>query len=150
MSLPLSERPLARRTLLGGAALAGLTVIDLATAPASYPRDLDGLFSLGVASGDPAPDGVVLWTRLAREPLSPDGLGGMPWRRIPVSWEVAADPAMRRVVRRGTAVADPRDAHAEHVEVHGLRPVAVLFYRARLGKSLSPVDRTVTAPLPGT
>ena len=150
MTGSLSPRPLARRTFLGGSALATLAVIDLATAPASYPRDLDDVFTLGVASGDPAHDGFVLWTRLAREPLAPDGLGGMPSRRIPVHWEVATDPAMRKVVRRGTAVADPRSAHTVHVEVHGLRPAAEFHYRFRSGKELSGIGRAVTAPLPGS
>jgi alkaline phosphatase D len=39
------------------------------------------LFTLGIASGDPAPDGVVLWTRLAPDPLHG---GGMPARSVPV------------------------------------------------------------------
>ena len=48
-----------------------------------------GPFSLGVASGDPLPDCVVLWTRLAPEPLAEGGLGGMPNRIVPVQWEVS-------------------------------------------------------------
>lgn len=45
------------------------------------PFSLGNPFSLGVASGDPLPDGVVLWTRLAPDPVSEDGAGGMPGRR---------------------------------------------------------------------
>src|ERR1700726_929089 len=61
-------------------------------------------FALGVASGDPAPDGVVLWTRLAPKPL--EG-GGMPPEPVEVSWQVAEDEAMTRVARAGTTVATP-------------------------------------------
>ena len=56
-------------------------------------------FTLGVASGDPAADSVVLWTRLAPDPVAADGHGGMPARPVPVAWEVATDERMRRVVR---------------------------------------------------
>src|SRR5688572_16576357 len=59
-------------------------------------------FTLGVASGDPLPDGIVLWTRLAPEPADPLSLGR---RAVPVGWRVATDSGMRRVVARGVAVA---------------------------------------------
>ena len=65
-----------------------------------------GLFTLGVASGDPSPDGVVLWTRLAPVPLDPDG--GMPPVAVPVRWEVADDERFGRIVQSGVAQAHPR------------------------------------------
>src|SRR5437870_9204975 len=77
-------------------------------------------FSLGVASGDPSPDGMVLWTRLAPRPLTDDG--GMPSRAVPVSWEVGTDDGLKHVVRRGTFLARPESVHAVHVEVGGLLP----------------------------
>jgi phosphodiesterase/alkaline phosphatase D-like protein len=61
-------------------------------------------FSLGVASGDPRPDGAVLWTRLAPDPLNG---GGMPDVAVPVRLRVATDESMRNVVREGT-VSNPR------------------------------------------
>ena len=65
-------------------------------------------FRLGVASGDPEPDGVVLWTRLAPEPLADNGFGGMPKdRAVEVRWEVARDESFRRTVRAGKTVARP-------------------------------------------
>ena len=76
-------------------------------------------FTLGVASGDPLPDGVVLWTRLAPYPL--EG-GGMPMSRVDVGWEVASDRAFRSTVRQGTVVARPELGHSVHVEVTGLEP----------------------------
>src|SRR6516225_12414129 len=75
-------------------------------------------FTLGVASGQPSPDGFVLWTRLAVMPLAPDGLGGMA-EPTSVLWEVAADDAMRTIVRSGTVEAHSRWAHSVHVEVSG-------------------------------
>lgn len=103
-------------------------------------------FTLGVASGDPLADGVVIWTRLARDPLAPDGRGAMPARDLPVAWQVAADPAFRTVVRAGTAVARASSAHAVHVEVGDLTPDHEYWYRFRQGSHLSPVGRARTAP----
>ncbi|QYJ03179.1 alkaline phosphatase D family protein [Nocardioides panacisoli] len=105
-------------------------------------------FTLGVASGDPLPDGFVIWTRLAPAPLAEDGLGGMPSRRYPVLWQVATDERFRRVVRSGVAGARPDTAHAVHVEVEGLRPGGEYWYRFRVGRWLSPVGRARTAPAP--
>ena len=104
------------------------------------------LFSLGVASGEPAPDGVVLWTKLAPEPLAPGG--GMDRSRVPVRWEVAEDEHFRRIVRQGEVRATPEDGHSLHVEVSGLRPAHVYHYRFLALGQVSPVGRTRTAPAP--
>ncbi|MFA6124631.1 MAG: alkaline phosphatase D family protein [Sphingomonas sp.] len=104
----------------------------------------DTLFTLGVASGDPWSDGVVLWTRLAPHALEADG--GMPQTRIPVTWQVGEDEHFRRIVRSGTTMADPNAAHSVHVEVSGLRPAHGYFYRFIAGGESSPVGRTRTAP----
>jgi alkaline phosphatase D len=101
-------------------------------------------FGLGVASGDPESDGVVLWTRLAPQPLEPGG--GMPPRPVRVEWEVAGDEAFTAVVRRGEAVAVPQLGHSVHVEVDGLAPHRWYFFRFHAGEATSPVGRTRTAP----
>ena len=98
-------------------------------------------FALGVASGDPAPDGVVLWTR-----LTPDSLIGLQGDPIQVRWEVADDEGFKRVASRGTAVAMPQLGHSVHVEVEGLQPDRWYFYRFHAGEETSPVGRTRTAP----
>lgn len=85
----------------------------------------------------------MLWTRLAPEPLAG---GGMPARRVPVRWEVAADAGFRRVVEKGLTFADPEFAHSVHVEVDDLRPGHEYFYRFKAGVEISPVGRTKTAP----
>ena len=101
-------------------------------------------FTLGVASGDPTPDGFVLWTRLVPDLFTPDG--GMPSRRVPVDWLVARDERLRHVVRAGTSWALPELAHSVHVEVGGLQPDREYFYRFRYRGDVSDVGRTRTAP----
>ncbi|MFF3224813.1 alkaline phosphatase D family protein [Nocardia suismassiliense] len=144
---------LSRRQLLrfGGAGSAAVLVGAAAASsgPFRVPRWSDDPFSLGVASGEPTADGVVLWTRLAPDPFAPDGLGGMPLRPVTVEYEVAHDENFRQVVTRGTAVATRELAHSVHPEVTGLAPDRWYFYRFRAGSVLSPVGRTRTAPLPG-
>ena len=145
-----SRRDVLRAGLVGAATIGASTLgtpRSRAQSPAGGP--VRGPFTLGVASGEPLPDGVVLWTRLAPEPLALDGLGGMPSRPVPVQWEVATDDAFRRVVARGTELARPEEAHSVHVEVGGLQAGADYFYRFKAGPELSPVGRTKTAPAPG-
>ncbi len=92
----------------------------------------------------------ALWTRLAPDPLAPDGLGGMPGRTVAVDWEVAEDERFDRVAARGTVDAVPEAAHSVHVEVAALAPGREYFYRFRAAGALSPVGRTRTAPEPGS
>jgi alkaline phosphatase D len=103
-------------------------------------------FSLGVASGEPSPDGMVLWTRLAPEPLVPGS--GMPPVPVRVSWEIADDENMRAIVRTGVAIARPEWGHSVHVEVGGLRPDRWYWYRFSVGDARSVVGRTRTTPAP--
>jgi alkaline phosphatase D len=102
-------------------------------------------FTLGVASGDPWPDGFVIWTRLAPRLLAEHA--GMPAAHVPVRWEVAEDEGFARVVRKGEAVALPELGHSVHVEVDGLLPHRRYWYRfATAGSDLSPVGTARTAP----
>jgi alkaline phosphatase D len=105
-------------------------------------------FTLGVASGDPAADGFVLWTRLAPRPLEPDG--GMTPAPVEVVWEVADDEAMTRIVRHGTATASSDWAHSVHVEVEGLQPDRWYWYRFKAGGEISSTGRGRTLPAAGT
>ncbi|GAB3259545.1 alkaline phosphatase D family protein [Alteromonas gracilis] len=140
---------LSRRTVLttGAASAAALTAVALDQRPsaAAAPPARDP-FTLGVASGDPAPDGFVLWTRLATDPVAADGLGGMRPVVHRVQWQVAEDPRFRRVVRSGQAPARPEAAHAVHVELTGLRAGRDYWFRFRLGRWVSAVGRTRTTP----
>ncbi|HEX8781129.1 MAG TPA: alkaline phosphatase D family protein, partial [Nocardioides sp.] len=114
------------------------------------PRFASNPFALGVASGDPLPDGVVLWTRLAPDPMAADGRGGMPDMQVPVAWQVATDPAMRDVVKAGTARATPELGHSVHPEVSGLQAGCDYWYRFRVGDEVSPTGHTRTAPATGS
>jgi alkaline phosphatase D len=139
---------LSRRTLV--AAGVGLGMAGLVGAPAivraqqlftAYP------FRLGVAAGDPASDGFVIWTRLAPDPLAEHG--GMPMAPVSVDWEVAADEGMRTVVRHGNALARPELGHSVHVEVAGLEPARPYWYRFTIGRERSMTGRARTLPLAG-
>ena len=107
------------------------------------PQFEDYPFKLSVASGDPEPDGVVIWTRLSPLPL--DG-GGMPSESIETFWEVATDEAFGNIVKKVTAIATPQLGHSVHVEVTGLKSAHSYFYRFHAGNDTSPVGRTRTAP----
>lgn len=102
-------------------------------------------FTLGVASGDPADDGIVLWTRLAPRPAEIGTLGNRP---LPVGWRVATDPRMRNVVARGVAIAPAELAHSVHVEVRGLRARRDYFYQFDLRDEESAIGHFRTAPGP--
>src|SRR5690606_39371731 len=130
---------------LGAAALGTLTATEARadTAPRGGSSMSDP-FTLGVASGDPLPDSVILWTRLAPDPLAEDGLGGMPDKPVDVQWQLAADERVRDVVASGAVRARPDRAHSVHVEAGGLRPGAQYFYRFRAEGEISPVGRTKT------
>src|SRR3954469_13000852 len=141
---------ISRRTLISAGIGAGLVAALPSAAVAVSTADDAGLrtdpFMLGIASGEPWPDGFVLWTRLALNPVAEDGLGGMPSRPVAVQWEVAEDEGMRQVVARGVEQARMETAHSVHVELRGLRPGREYFYRFRTGKYVSPVGRTLTSP----
>nr|WP_138908079.1 alkaline phosphatase D family protein [Streptomyces chryseus] len=147
-----AARRLRRRHFLtltaAAAALAFAT--DLPAAGAASAAELDprkiteNPFTLGVASGDPLPDSVLLWTRLAPRPLEPDS--GLPDKRVLVTWELAHDEAFLRRVTGGTVTAHPEFDHTLHVEATGLAPDRRYYYRFRTGTWASPTGRTRTAP----
>lgn len=135
---------LSRRHLLVGLSAGGLST-TIAGCGRAQSRPGENPFQLGVASGDPLPDGFVIWTRLAPRPLEPDF--GMQPLAISVAWEVAADERFTRIVRQGAAVAHPDLAHAVHVEVDGLRPGQPYFYRFHAMGQTSRTGRSKTAPV---
>ncbi|MES2259770.1 MAG: alkaline phosphatase D family protein [Pseudomonadota bacterium] len=134
-----------RLFLQTGARLAGWAAAGAALSPPDARSASGGAypFSLGVASGSPLPQAVVIWTRILHDPLNP---GAMPPLAISVRWEVAEDEAFRRIAAKGTAIATPELAHSVHVDVTGLAPGRWYWYRFMLGDAVSPVGRTRTAP----
>ncbi|HEX5615036.1 MAG TPA: alkaline phosphatase D family protein [Acidimicrobiia bacterium] len=144
-----------RRTFLGAMAASAVLVAcdsgsgssgrSTTTVPSvPVPSLPDNPFTLGVASGDPAPDGFVLWTRLAPNPL--EFGGGMPEVEAPVRWFVATDEDMRDVVREGYVVTGPDRAHAVHAIVDGLEPDRPYWFRFAIGDHESEIARTRTFP----
>ncbi|MFH8572363.1 alkaline phosphatase D family protein [Streptomyces sp. NPDC017993] len=133
-----------------GAAAALAFATNLPGGGAAYAAEADARkikdnpFTLGVASGDPLPGSVVLWTRLAPRPYEPGN--GMPDARVPVRWEVAYDEHFTRLAGQGRADAHPEFNHSVHIEPTGLAPDRVYYYRFRAGDWISPVGRTRTAP----
>ena len=142
------DRRITRRTLLktGGSFAAGMTLAGLASRSAFAQGSLlvDDPFTLGVASGDPGPTGVVLWTRLVPDPLVPGG--GMPQEPFEVRYELSQDEDFHAIVRKGSTVALPDEAHSARVEISGLGPEHEYFYRFKAGNWISPVGRTRTRP----
>ncbi|WP_327232653.1 alkaline phosphatase D family protein [Streptomyces sp. NBC_01317] len=143
-----------RRFLTGtGAAAALAFAVNLPTAGVASAAALDAAkitenpFTLGVASGDPRPDGVLLWTRLAPRPYEPDS--GLPRNRVAVRWELAHDARFTRIAERGQVDAHPEFDHSVHVDVPGLDSDRVYWFRFRVGTWISPVGRTRTAPARG-
>ena len=131
-----------RRTfLLQSALLTALAPGALHARAQTYP------FSLGVASGAPLPDSVILWTRILPDPLNAQSAAPVAFA---VRWEVAHDQAFTRIAAKGTASATPQLGHSVHVDVKGLEPARWYWYRFMLGDAVSPVGRTRTAPAAGS
>lgn len=104
-------------------------------------------FTLGVASGDPHPDGFVLWTRLAPRPLEEHG--GMPMNVVPVVYEISEDDSFRSIARTGEVLARPELGHSVHAEIRGLKPGRRYWYRFHAAGEVSPVGTLRTAPAVG-
>lgn len=134
-----------RRVLAMAAAIAGgLWLPDRARA---QPRLVSDPFALGVASGSPRHDSVVLWTRLVQlQAADTAAWGSSP---IAVRWEVAHDEGFQRMVQTGSVNAVPELAHSVHVDVQGLEPDRWYFYRFQVGTAVSTSGRTRTFPAPG-
>src|SRR5687767_4553187 len=143
--MPASQR---RRYILRAAAALASSVLlaPIAAAVRPKPRFSAYPFTLGVASGSPRAHSVVLWTRLAPEPLAG---GGMPPESIELRWELASDAQFHEVVRKGSERAVPELAHSVRVEVGDLAPARWYWYRFMAGDAVSPTGRTRTAPAPG-
>ena len=93
-------------------------------------------FCHGVASADPLPDGVVLWTRCTTGGAEP----------VAVDWWIGTAPD--EVVARGTAEASPERDFTVHVDVRGLEPATAYWYGFTCGDERSPIGRSRTAPAP--
>ena len=118
--------------------------LPIQATPIHRPKFPKSPFTLGVASGDPTPEGFVLWTRLALEPLEKGG--GMPPEPVPVTWELALDSGMKDVIRKNSTSAIPGLAHSVHVDIAGLKSDREYWYRFRSGDYFSRTGKTKTLP----
>ncbi|MFD3703268.1 alkaline phosphatase D family protein [Nocardia sp. NPDC058658] len=140
-----AESAFARRTLFKGsgvAAVAALTTV----ATSARATAAGGVFRHGVASGDPLPTAVILWTRVtvAEDAAPGSGIGAA----TTVRWEIATDDGFGALAASGTVTASTDTDHTVKVDATGLTPGQDYFYRFTAGGETSPVGRTRTAPAP--
>lgn len=96
-------------------------------------------FEHGVASGDPLSDRVIIWTRVTPS-LNSDG------RDFDVTWQVASDEQFSKIIKSGNLAASASRDYTVKVDVTGLSPNSVYFYRFNFDGRISPVGRTKTLP----
>ncbi|MFE1251362.1 alkaline phosphatase D family protein [Streptomyces sp. NPDC058735] len=143
----LDSRTPRRRTVVRAAAATAVLAGPLAaTVPARAAAQAPA-FLHGVASGDPLPDGVLLWTRVTPVPEAVPGSGLGP--DIEVSWVVARDKAFTSVVAQGSTTAGAASDHTVKADIRGLEPATDYWFRFSAGGTASPAARTRTAPAPG-
>ncbi|MFE9257907.1 alkaline phosphatase D family protein [Streptomyces sp. NPDC006879] len=151
--LPTPAKPRRRTVVMAAAASAALT--PLAAPLLASPAAAEGnsaasgstafpVFRHGVASGDPLPDGILLWTRVTPTAESTPGSGNGP--DTEVTWEVAEDRAFTRTAARGSTTARADSDHTVKADVRGLRPSTAYWFRFTAGGVTSPVGRTRTTP----
>ncbi|MFE1949046.1 alkaline phosphatase D family protein [Streptomyces sp. NPDC059524] len=138
-----TDRTPSRRTVVKAAAAGAVLAAPLAAATSAHAAEAPA-FLHGVASGDPLPDGILLWTRVTPSAEATPGSGKGP--DVQVSWEIAEDKAFRTVVGRGTATASAATDHTVKADVRGLRPASTYHYRFSADGVHSPAGRTRTAP----
>ncbi|MEU6095500.1 alkaline phosphatase D family protein [Streptomyces sp. NPDC047079] len=133
-----------RRSVVKAAAATAVLAGPLAAAlPARAATDAPA-FLHGVASGDPLPDGILLWTRVTpvAEAIPGSGLGP----DTEVSWAVAKDKAFTSIVAKGSTTATAASDHTVKADIRGLEAATDYWFRFSAGGTDSPVARTRTAP----
>lgn len=133
-----------RRTVVKAAAASAVLAGPLAAAVPARAAAVSPAFLHGVASGDPLPDGVLLWTRVTPAPEAIPGSGLGP--DTEVSWVVARDKALTDIVARGSTTATAASDHTVKADIRGLAPATDYWFRFSAGGADSPVARTRTAP----
>ncbi|MEV6550431.1 alkaline phosphatase D family protein [Streptomyces sp. NPDC051597] len=135
-----------RRTVVKAAAATAVVAAPLVAGATAAAADSAAApaFLHGVASGDPLPDGILLWTRVTPAPDAIPGSGKGP--DTEVTWEIAEDKGFARIVARGSTTATAAADHTVKADVRGLRPATAYWYRFAAGGVSSPSGRTLTAP----
>ncbi|MFJ8901439.1 alkaline phosphatase D family protein [Streptomyces sp. NPDC102370] len=137
-----------RRTVVKAAAATAALAGPLAAALPARAAQRTPAFLHGVASGDPLPDGVLLWTRVTPTPEATPGSGAGP--DTEVRWTVARDSGFTDVVAQGSTLATAASDHTVKADIRGLRPATDYWFRFSAGGTDSPAARTRTAPADGT
>ena len=132
-----------RRSLLKALAA---TSLGLPASGQARARLQHNPFQLGVASGSPKSDSVVLWTRLFSTEFESDA--SLASIDFPVRWEIALDTTFSKVIDQGVAVASSSLGHSVHVEPAGLPAGQWFYYRFRIDHHVSRTGRTRTLPAP--
>ncbi|KUN39264.1 alkaline phosphatase [Streptomyces longwoodensis] len=138
---PLAPR---RRTVVKAAAATAVLAGPLAAALPARAADEAPAFLHGVASGDPLPDGILLWTRVTPTAAATPGSGTGP--DLEVEWVIALDKSLTTVVAKGSVTATAASDHTVKADVRGLQPATDYWFRFSAGGTDSPVARTRTAP----
>ncbi|MGN9760377.1 alkaline phosphatase D family protein [Streptomyces sp. SD31] len=133
-----------RRTVVKAAAATAVLAGPLAAAMPARAAEQTPAFLHGVASGDPLPDGVLLWTRVTPTAEAVPGSGLGP--DTEVSWIVARDKALTNIVAKGSTTATAASDHTVKADIRGLEPATDYWFRFSAGGTDSPVARTRTAP----
>jgi alkaline phosphatase D len=126
---------------IGGAGALGISALGLIAANANADS---AYFQHGVASGDPLPGAVILWTRVTPAADALPGSGRGP--EVDVTWQVARDSAFTQIVASGMVRTGPARDHTVKVDAVGLAPGTGYHYRFLLDGQASPAGRTRTAP----
>lgn len=132
-----------RRTVVKAAAATAVLAAPLAAALPARAAEAPA-FQHGVASGDPLPDGILLWTRVTPTSAAIPGSGLGP--DTEVSWTVAKDKAFTAIVAKGSLIATAASDHTVKADIRGLEPATDYWFRFSAGGTDSPVARTRTAP----
>ncbi|MFF9426722.1 alkaline phosphatase D family protein [Streptomyces sp. NPDC014746] len=140
----ISPAPTRRSVVKAAAATAAVAPVLLGAASPALADTGAPAFLHGVASGDPLPDGVLLWTRVTPTPEAVPGSGLGP--DVQVGWELAEDRSFARAVASGTTTASAASDHTVKADVRGLRPATAYWFRFTSGTAVSPAARTRTAP----
>lgn len=134
------NRTVTRRDFLAMSAKGvGVAVISYGLMGCSDSNDDNSVpaqFLHGIASGDPAVDAVILWTR-----VTPESEGD-----VKVSWQVASDAAFSQLVTTGETVTNASRDYTVKIDARGLRAGQTYFYRFMTGDKTSVVGKTRTLP----
>ncbi|WP_406371088.1 alkaline phosphatase D family protein [Streptomyces sp. NBC_00647] len=139
----LNSRAPRRRTVVKAAAATAVLAAPLAAALPARAAEAPA-FLHGVASGDPLPDGILLWTRVTPDSQAIPGSGLGP--DTEVSWTVAKDKAFTTIVAKGSTLATAASDHTVKADIRGLAPATDYWFRFSAGGTDSPPARTCTAP----